>query len=101
MLRQAQHEERADILTLSLSKGEDHVSRPSPALCLYCSTSSADLDRRRKIAVRRQISGSHSRAWTQSGGWKVNSTHSADPQTRAPTMSMPNTMGPSPASNIA
>src|SRR5262249_49779846 len=78
-----------------------HDSRPSPALCLYCSTSSADLESRKNIPVRRQISGSHKTTCTQSGGWNVNSTHSARPQTMAPTIRIPNTIGPSPASNMA
>ena len=39
--------------------------RPSPALCLYCSTSSVDLDSRRKPRHRITISGPHSTACTQ------------------------------------
>jgi sugar/nucleoside kinase (ribokinase family) len=35
------------------------------------------------------------------GGDQVNSTHSAKAQTMAPTIIMPNTMGPSPASNTS
>ena len=53
------------------------------------------------MPVNKQINGNHSAACTQNGGIQVNSTHKARPQTMAPTIRMPNTIGPSPASNMA
>ena len=49
-------------------------------------------------SVTTRISGSHSIACTQNGGWYFTSTISALPTTIAPANRMMNTAGPSPAS---
>ena len=74
------------------------TSRPGAALWWNCSAISSDFIVRKGSRVVARISGSHSTACSQYGGWYLTSTTSAQPTTIAPASMMMKIAGPSPES---
>src|ERR1700758_4376555 len=56
--------------------GARSISRPSAALWWNCSAIRSDFIERSGNSVVARISGSHSTAWTQNGGWDFGYTKS-------------------------
>src|SRR5260221_8153873 len=78
--------------------GSRSISRPSAALWWNCSAIKSDFIERSGNSVVARISGSHSTACSQNGGWYFTSTIRAQATTMAPAIMMMKTAGPSPAS---
>src|SRR5262245_55978147 len=89
---------QAETDTSNVHFGARSISRPGAALWWYCSAINSDFIERSGSSVVASISGSHSAAWSQSGGWYLTSTISAAPTTIAPAIMMMKIAGPSPES---